>query len=283
MQPTRRHLLTSSLAAAGLASGWVSRAFSAGGQDPAATDLKVAQAIAKRRGKPLLIIVIPEEPGDRHRWGSAWGSVLNHGSDPVRSTLALCDLVCASMTAIREAFGEALERAKSPLPADVPIALVLETDILGSRAVAVPAEIQDPARDPYGQSALAKSRMEALGTALQGAILPEENSLRARAGQEESARAVDIDPLTNADQARLAPAAALYTGATLGEGELLVVQARVAQAFQKRMEERIPGAEWGRSTGCGTRIEGREQQVMVACGMGHTPLLSQRFLSFYGG
>ncbi len=283
MQATRRHLLTGSFAAAGLASGWVSRAFAAGRQDPARTDLKVALAIAKRRGKALLILVIPEGSSDRHRWGSVWGSVLNHGSKQVRSTLALCDLVCASMTSIRRAFGEDLERTESPLPTGVPIALLLETDILSSRAIAVPAEVQDPAHDPYGQSALAKSRMDALGTALLGAVLPEEISLRTRAAQEKAARLVDIGSLADADQARLTPAAALYTAATLGEQELLAAQARVAQAFQKRMEDHIPGAEWGRSTGCGTHIEGREHKVMVACGMGHTPLLSQRFLSFYGG
>ena len=40
------------------------------------------------------------------------------------------------------------------------------------------------------------------------------------------------------------------------------------------------GADWARSTGCGTRVEGREDGMGVGCGMGHVPKLTQRFLLF---
>ena len=41
------------------------------------------------------------------------------------------------------------------------------------------------------------------------------------------------------------------------------------------------GSRWGRSGGCGTRIEGARSHAMIGCGMGHVPERSQRFLSFY--
>ena len=43
------------------------------------------------------------------------------------------------------------------------------------------------------------------------------------------------------------------------------------------------GARWASSTGCGTTIEGEEDKgLRVACGMGHTPEISRRFLYFFG-
>jgi hypothetical protein len=41
------------------------------------------------------------------------------------------------------------------------------------------------------------------------------------------------------------------------------------------------GAHWARSSGCGMTIEGVEQRLMVACGMGHVPEQSRRFLYFF--
>ena len=41
------------------------------------------------------------------------------------------------------------------------------------------------------------------------------------------------------------------------------------------------GARWAHSSGCGTTIEGESRQLMYACGMGHTPKKSARFLYFF--
>ncbi len=47
------------------------------------------------------------------------------------------------------------------------------------------------------------------------------------------------------------------------------------------VEGSVRGADWARSSGCGTRFEGRERHVGYACGMGYVAERSQRFLHFY--
>ncbi|HZS38273.1 MAG TPA: hypothetical protein VFF06_15655 [Polyangia bacterium] len=41
------------------------------------------------------------------------------------------------------------------------------------------------------------------------------------------------------------------------------------------------GARWARSSGCGTVIEGVDHRASMACGMGHTPDKSRRFLYLF--
>jgi hypothetical protein len=54
-------------------------------------------------------------------------------------------------------------------------------------------------------------------------------------------------------------------------------------ALAKRTLRVVPpaGARWARSGGCGTVIEGDNHQPMMACGMGHTPAKSNRFLYLF--
>ena len=40
------------------------------------------------------------------------------------------------------------------------------------------------------------------------------------------------------------------------------------------------GANWARSSGCGTIVEGRDDNMGIGCGMGHIPALTSRFLLF---
>jgi hypothetical protein len=64
-----------------------------------------------------------------------------------------------------------------------------------------------------------------------------------------------------------------------------VPDGRVAQAAAevraRLVKNRVPGSYWARSGGCGTRVEGDDDPVMVACGMGRTPARSSRFLYMY--
>jgi hypothetical protein len=46
-------------------------------------------------------------------------------------------------------------------------------------------------------------------------------------------------------------------------------------------DKRVPGSKWAQSSGCGTAVEGESDHVMYACGMGHTPKKSARFLYFF--
>jgi hypothetical protein len=54
-----------------------------------------------------------------------------------------------------------------------------------------------------------------------------------------------------------------------------------AEARARLVKQRVPGSFWAHSGGCGTRVEGDDDPVMVACGMGHTPARSSRFLYMY--
>lgn len=58
--------------------------------------------------------------------------------------------------------------------------------------------------------------------------------------------------------------------------------ATLAKEVRQRLTVKPPrGVKWAKSYGCGTDIEGEADQFGVACGMGHVPKKSQRFLYFF--
>ncbi|WP_438026025.1 hypothetical protein [Sorangium sp. So ce233] len=59
--------------------------------------------------------------------------------------------------------------------------------------------------------------------------------------------------------------------------------ARAASVRARFVKQPPVGARWARSTGCGTEVEGVDDdaQKMLACGMGHVPEKSRRFLYFF--
>jgi len=59
------------------------------------------------------------------------------------------------------------------------------------------------------------------------------------------------------------------------------VAAAAAEARARLVKQRVPGSHWAHAGGCGTRVEGDDDPMMVACGMGHTPARSSRFLYLY--
>jgi hypothetical protein len=57
---------------------------------------------------------------------------------------------------------------------------------------------------------------------------------------------------------------------------------RLAAAVRARfVKGRVPGSRWAQASGCGTVVEGEEDQLRMACGMGHVPEKARRFLYFY--
>jgi len=108
----RRFLSRSLAAAAGFAAAptWLARAFGLGDASPAAQDpqpaadpvatwrkeqLTKAIAAAKLHGKPLLVLVVPDDQPvvwDASHWFGAW---LTHGDALARETFGLCTLACA--------------------------------------------------------------------------------------------------------------------------------------------------------------------------------------------
>lgn len=58
--------------------------------------------------------------------------------------------------------------------------------------------------------------------------------------------------------------------------------AALAKEVRRRLTLKPPrGVKWAKSYGCGTEIEGERDGVGVACGMGHVPKKSRRFLYFF--
>jgi hypothetical protein len=56
----------------------------------------------------------------------------------------------------------------------------------------------------------------------------------------------------------------------------------LAQSVRARLTDHPPvGARWARSSGCGTIVEGQNDNSVFGCGMGHVPEKSQRFLAFF--
>jgi hypothetical protein len=78
---------------------------------------------------------------------------------------------------------------------------------------------------------------------------------------------------------RIAALATLLRGA-LGADDTRA--AALAGEVRARLTKKPPrGARWANGHGCGTDIEGEKDQMMVACGMGHVPRKSARFLYFF--
>jgi hypothetical protein len=57
--------------------------------------------------------------------------------------------------------------------------------------------------------------------------------------------------------------------------------ARAAEVRRRLVKRPVPGSRWALASGCGTSIEGEKEQLMPACGMGHVPQRSQRFVYLF--
>ncbi|MGK3968470.1 hypothetical protein WMF01_48765 [Sorangium sp. So ce1667] len=57
--------------------------------------------------------------------------------------------------------------------------------------------------------------------------------------------------------------------------------ARAAGVRARLVKQPPAGAHWASSNGCGTTIEGVEENGAIGCGMGHVPEKSRRFLYFF--
>lgn len=68
---------------------------------------------------------------------------------------------------------------------------------------------------------------------------------------------------------------------TLGAAPVNEEQTKAEAVRERLVKKALPGSHWARAGGCGTQIEGVEDRPMVACGMGHVPEKSRRFLYFF--
>jgi hypothetical protein len=243
---------------------------------------------AQRAGKPLLVLVIPAD--DRHKWdrGRAFGELLNHGGDAVMQELALVELVCAPMAAVRELVPHTPAR-----PAD-PAMILIETDALpaGVQVLDAPLASQPQSFEDADDERPVDARIATLSRLLHGAVAPDAETLQRRAAQTRAslgaAAIAEVDRKLAAgsltpELADRAAAHVLASGAPRGKARAAWQRAVAAGAVARILRHRIPGSHWASSAGCGTEIEEwrGDDNVMIGCGMGHVPPRSQRFLHFF--
>jgi hypothetical protein len=290
---------TAGLAAAALWPGWLRRAFGEREAEawlgPVSPGLAEALRGARRVGKPMLVLVIPADASERWRRGRAFGELIHHGGDKALATLALAELVCAPMDEVRRHVPEAGDAE--------PLLVLFETDEPQPRVRMVDARLTENA--PRAGRAMdwdemrrledrvVEERIAQLSLLLRRALAPDRRTLDRRARQAQAALAIDeIAAVERAvmdgcglelELADRAAALIARSAEESGPSRRPALIALLAQAAAARLRDRpVPGSRWARSSGCGTVVEGEpELSRMVACGMGHVPAKSQRFLYFF--
>lgn len=244
---------------------------------------------AQRAGKPLLVLIVPTDDGVKWERGRAFGAWLNHASDEQLWPLALCEVACATMADLRSLVPS--------VGAGDPLMVLVETDQLPATVRRLDARLPEVERGrPQGDSWEQMVRREEQAVDAQIAVLSTLLEKGLRDGDALSRRATQaraaLPPavLSLADHpVMLGPEQADQVAGLLGplvghgrrkDGQPFV--SILAKGAKLRLtKERVPGSAWANSHGCGTRIEGETRQHMIACGMGHVPAKSTRFLYFF--
>ena len=246
---------------------WIRDAFAGTSAQDGVRLVSSAFRRAQRAGRPLLVLVIPQESerpppadvGDGLRdllgdlgvrvpdagWarGRAFGAFIMHASDAQLAPLGLVEVIAARQRDLRAVVPAAGQ--------DEALMVLVETD-------RVPARVR---RDEGPLSEWVRG----------------EGPGREREARERWAS-------TEKDEARRMVAwVAERVAALVRPGKLSPDRVRaLARDAAALRRDRLPGSYWGRSTGCGSRVEGRpDMSPGYLCGMGHVSPLSGRFLHFY--
>lgn len=261
---------------------------------------------------PVLVFVIPADQALEYDFGRMLGEYLNHGSDEYLAPLAAVEVVC---TAEEELPAPDATEGKGPFA----LRLTRFHPSLQSRELrfALPASHDEKPwrmdRETWRRHTTARvtERIEAVAAAVRRAILapdvlgagwPEVAShadgARAVIAQLRSGVPVDMvipaagagedqagAAMSTAEVADVAPAL-LYAALHARSQERHHLMGALAELVRRRLVRGVvPGTEWAVNGGCGAHIEGRSAEDQpdrgIACGMGHVPAESRRFLYFY--
>lgn len=303
----RRTFLGSVFATAGFAAApdWLARAMAP--QDPAVPDrvphLRAAAKRAQANGKPLLVIVVPEdrqnEGAARCQWLGAW---LSQGGPAALHAVALGEVVAASLAEVKQVTGAVVE--------GVPYFVLLDVSRVGERgapppkATAVQVAIEPMwtferiCVDAAGVEAVKRKALagyEKISVALQ-------DGLNRHGATVATVAAATLAKLDGAQKERLAgwiatrrddedellvraAAEVRRAAAELDDAERTRVLAGLTAAIERVVvHRRVPGSRWKIRGGCGVSYEDQtaEDWAMIrACGMGMVPLVCERFLDFW--
>lgn len=294
----RRTLLAGAAGSAALLPGFLQRAFAQDTGDNGRNrtqelqDVSNAYREAQRSGRPLLVLVVPEDGGRRWERAHAFGELLNHGGDEVYRDLALTRVVCSTMRTLRRLVPQA--------PAGEPWFVLVDASAHPATAQGHSVEVPEwpdhwTNQRPWEEYERAvdeviDQRIAILRSSLHAIVAADDAMVAARARTEEAAVG---EPLAR----RIAAAvrAGSTDGALYAQGPAIALVAARGSRHRRRVEEALeanardrlhaqplPGSRWATSGGCGVSIEGAEGEgPMIACGMGHVPARSRRFLYWY--
>jgi hypothetical protein len=243
--------------------------------------------------KPRLVLVIPADhvPTQQDR-GHAFGEILNHGSDEQVGLFARFDVVCRRLDQLPDAVRAAVQGE--------PLMLVLDPEgpiPVRQLDAALPphpdygdAFGKDPVED-FGalEDRVITTRIATIAGLLRGlpdlALVHQADRERAALTCDEAAAFLDLPARLHTLTPGLIDRAAATTTLALRRADADTrarLWALLAAAAHARLTARpVDGAPWARGGGCGVTIEGDDSPSMMACGMGHVPRKSVRFLKFY--
>ena len=236
---------------------------------------------ARGLGRPLLVIVVPDDLSLRGERSSLWGSYLNHVDDEGIVDLALCEVWCARPTEIHDEIAPRLV-----VGADVQAVLV-ESDGRPPQLVRVPLPRGSPFPTDSYENAV-RERIGRLRDGLRAVIAPDSLTLDRRVEENRRSLAEELllDDHTIPSQ-ELAVRAPAWVRWRAGHGTAME-RAEWTRLLHEQVAARLqrappPPARWARSGGCGgLMIEGEpNHRPGVACGMAMVPAISSRFLVFY--
>ncbi len=251
---------------------------------------------ARGRGKPVLVLVVPED--ERASWDRArsFGAILNNGPDELFLGLSLCEVACAQMDEVQRVVGKRPEGEpfmlliKQPREANaasgiaaLPDLIVIDADVddlnetlrggFSAQLFLIDLDTDDPdaANQPIrlrGEEELLELSIEIGKRLIEEAAGDEENFDRSlqQARRALSATRIGaindwIDGAESIDEDLVSGGAViLYAAAkSAKDGQLRERIHRRLQAVTRRIlsKEPVPGSKWATSSGCGgIRVEG---------------------------
>lgn len=263
---------------------------------------------ARKLGKPLLVLVIPQEPGQASERGEWFGSWLALADEALLADLALFERICVPTAALADLGIDGVDAAKEP------VMLCIETHDATPRAIAIDGALDKTLVQTFanpwpqeGESYEAaelrmgnaiRARNAALSSWLRDAVKLDERMPQLAAqvdatltDDERAQLAKDVAQPATIDGALLERASAIVRHAipvdepTRREDAIRAIAAATADAVRTRPPA---GAAWAHSTGCGFEFEdpdreGDTRDAGIACGMGFVPAEGKRFLFFLTG
>lgn len=240
----RRDLLRGALGL-GVALALPSLSFASGTPEQQRAALSLVFGQAMKHSKPVLVLVIPADDGEKWTRGKQLGEWLNTAPDASLAPLLEVEVVCATVADLRQL---------------VPSVGRQEPWFF----LIAPHNTRTPS-------------LQALTPTLPPAPKGEPNygdgDYYGQGHDDWNAKRIQAD--IQAIDAVLLPALA-QVAPVVGS-----MERQAARVRERLVKAAPPGAHWSLAGGCGMSIEGVETQYSVDCGMGHVPQGSQRLLYFF--